>query len=92
LLDHFNNKAQSHYRENYIVAVFSDFLFQLSPADKNLLIKKYCKVNSNYCDPDIYNFNEKNITSKYINGYFFKSLFTKYIFDALPGLNNLCPI
>lgn len=92
MLDHFVNFMPSSYQDNYIVVVLSDFLFQLSPSDKKIIKNKYCSNWNNYCNDDLYEFNAWNISSKYIDWYFYKNVFTKYIFDNIPSINNLCKL
>ena len=92
MLDHLLTSMPTTYKENYITVILSDFLFQISPEDTAALKRKYCTKWSNFCNDSIYQFSIDNISKSYIDGYFFKSLFTKYIFDQLPSLKNLCPI
>ena len=90
LLDHLNESLDT-YKEDQTNIIISDFFFQLSDSDMDVLKKKYCNKWWDFCSKEIYQFSLNNITNKYLDKYFFKNLFTKYIFEEIPSLNNLCP-
>lgn len=88
LLNHLiNNPILTQYKKNQITMLFFDWLFQLSPSDRETFVKKYAKFPAS-----IYEFNVKNIQNSYKETLFFKNFFTKHIFKELPILNTLCPI
>ena len=91
MLDHLLWNMPTIYKDNYITLILSDFLFQISPEDIKALKSKYCTKWSSFCNDAIYEFSIDNISKSYKDKYFFKSLFTNYIFEQLPSLNNLCP-
>lgn len=91
LLDHFNESLDTN-KVNQINIILSDFFFQLSDTDREVLKKRFCTKGSDFCWNDTYEFNLNNVTTKYLDKYFFKNLFTKYIFEEFPSLKNLCPL
>lgn len=81
-----NNSILLQYKKNYITMIFFDGLFQLSPSDKQVFVKKYGTFPAS-----VYEFSVDNIRNSYKQGFFFKNFFTTHIFKELPILSTLCP-
>lgn len=82
-----NNSILSQYKKNHITMIFFDWLFQLSPSDRQSFVKKYWSFPAS-----TYEFSIDNIRNSYRPGFFFKNFFITHIFKELPILSTLCPI
>jgi len=88
LLNHLvNNSILTQYKKNQRTILFFDWLFQLSPSDKETFVKRFGKFPAS-----TYEFNVNNIKKYYKDWFFFKNFFIDNIFKELPVLNTLCPV